>query len=212
MSRSRSYVLAAWLAVDSLVALLRSSAVVVGVLALVVWVKGRVEVPEPRPASPPAEAPLQPISSLAFFPDGTGLVSAGWDGMVRRWEVQTHEAGEVLEEGLRRLYVVAISPDGRTLAVGRDDARIVLRDLESGPRRATLEGHTTQVRSLAYAPDGAALASGDRDGTIRLWDTVTGRECGPSSVTPAPPGAWPSSPMARCWSRRAEMGPSGCGT
>ena len=72
----------------------------------------------------------QPITALAFTPDGRTLVSAGRDGVVHLWDVATRQPRETFDWGLGTLFALAVAPDGMTAAVGGADGRIVVWDLD----------------------------------------------------------------------------------
>lgn len=77
----------------------------------------------------------QKIVSLAFFPDGKRLVTAGDDGRVTLWDSDREGNPESLRNALVPLqgggappaFAVAVSPDGSTLATGNLDGTILLR-------------------------------------------------------------------------------------
>jgi RNA polymerase sigma factor (sigma-70 family) len=86
---------------------------------------------------------------LCFSPDGTRLVSGGWDAKIHLWEVGTgKELYQVQPEkdpqgGRQGTFVdlVVFSPDGQTLASGGHDHIIRLWDAATGQELRRLKGH-----------------------------------------------------------------------
>src|SRR5262249_23651512 len=136
-----------------------------------------------------------PVNSVSFAPGREQLASAGQDGSVKIWDVDSGKQILAFESGAA-VNSVVYSPDGKTLAWGDDNNQISLWEEglqsgsapEQGPRifedseraaqndRRVLPGHTGPVTSLAFSPDGKRLASVSRDATMKIWDPVSGRE------------------------------------
>ena len=92
------------------------------------------------------------VTSLAFHPDGTTLMSGSDDTTIRWWELGTVVLREFDDEA-----------DGTIVWIGADSF--------TGTHKHTFVGHTGGVTSLAFTPVlGWTLASGSRDGTVLLWD------------------------------------------
>jgi WD40 repeat protein len=141
---------------------------------------------------------IDPITTVAFSPDGDLLATGAGqgaleDGEVTIWEVATGKPKQTLKtQG--PAFAVDFSPDGKTLATGSgglepvENARAKIRselklwEVASGKAIRALKGSKDGVRCLAFSPDGKLLASGggtffieDR-GELNVWDVPTGKE------------------------------------
>jgi eukaryotic-like serine/threonine-protein kinase len=125
------------------------------------------------------------VSSIAFSPDGSWLVSAGDDRKLILWDVAT--LGRIREfkrskptgksaRTSSETASVAFRPDGRQLAATCGDGEITLWDLKSGEEMPRITGHGGRITGLAYSPEGTRLASVGLDRKARVWDLATGRE------------------------------------
>ena len=110
------------------------------------------------------------VSSVAFSPDGTTLVSGSTDRTIRLWDAGTGIHQRTLTGHTSNVNGIAFSPKGETLASGSTDRTIRLWDAGTGAHQWTLTGHTSSVMSVAFSPDGDTLASGCLDGTVLLWE------------------------------------------
>ena len=147
-----------------------------------VFLASDFEVASWRPFDSPAEPIFEfadhrdEVWSLAFAPDGGGVVSGGNDERVRFWDPATGAGSHAVHGHPATVAALAWHPRGRSVASAALEAtdNLTLWDPRTKLPIATLVGHTAQVRALAYSPDGAVLASTGTDGTIRLWDGATG--------------------------------------
>jgi WD40 repeat protein len=71
------------------------------------------------------------VSSLAFTPDGTALLSGGIDRSVRLWDVASGRQRRSYGWRLGKVYAVAVAPDGLTAAAAGEAPQIVVWDLDS---------------------------------------------------------------------------------
>ena len=114
------------------------------------------------------------VADAAFSPEGSRVLSIGFDGTGRLWESTTGEQLFLLEGHSGPLTDGAFSPDGSIVATSSEDGTVRLWDATSGSGIATLDGHEGVVTSVSFSPDGSFLVSGDEGGVARLWDPADG--------------------------------------
>ncbi len=117
------------------------------------------------------------VWSVAFTPDGKGLISAGEDKQVRLWDPATGKEIRQFTGHTQDVRCAVLSPDGQTLASAADK-EIRLWETATGKLLRRLTGQKEPIRDLAFSPDGKLLASGSKDYSINsiwLWETATGK-------------------------------------
>ncbi len=114
--------------------------------------------------------------AVAFTADSKLLYSSGWDGTIRRWDV---EAQKQLPppSGIRATAVVTASPDGSKLAYQDDLGAVRLVDAKLGEELSTYELPGAKFSQLMFSPDSKLLAGGGASGEnvfVAIWDLDSG--------------------------------------
>ncbi len=153
------------------------------------------------------------VTALAFLPDGSGFLSGGYEGLIRRHALTGGPPSFTLSHG-SYVTCLAVSPDGKRAVSG---GVTVLRfwDVERPRAAHSFKTGGTRVVAAAFRPDGA-VAAGDESGRVRLFDAA-GEERSPpwplafpaGSVAVTPAGAvlasggavalWPTPRRAPAW-------------
>jgi hypothetical protein len=117
------------------------------------------------------------ITSIAYVPGKNEFFTAGTDGQVLKWSIDSKEQSvQVIYSGKNEKTkvtevtdVLAVSPDAAWLAAGTKSSirMIPLKSQEGG---YVLTGHKGNIKSLIYSFDGKYLYSAALDGKVLKWD------------------------------------------
>ena len=101
------------------------------------------------------------VSSAAFSPDGTRIVTASYDKTARVWDAATGQPiGEPLKGHESAVMSAAFSPDGKRIVTASEDNTARVWDAATGqPIGEPLKGHDGAVFSAAFSPDGKRIVT-----------------------------------------------------
>jgi eukaryotic-like serine/threonine-protein kinase len=121
------------------------------------------------------EPPATSMASIA--PDGRHLATAGSDGSIRVWNLESRTRVATLRSEVHRRVghdalglALAFTADGSLAASGHVDGAVHLWDLRQAEEVPVKLRHDAAVKALAFSPDGKMLATGGLDSAVKLWD------------------------------------------
>jgi len=91
------------------------------------------------------------VTSLAFFPDGTSLVSGSQDMTIKLWDVQTGGVVKTFYGHIHQVLSVSISADCTVVASGAYDKTICLWDIQTGQCHHVIE-QENPVHHVMFSP------------------------------------------------------------
>jgi WD40 repeat protein/serine/threonine protein kinase len=116
------------------------------------------------------------VRGVGFVPGEHKLLSSGYDGQPRLWDLDTGKIEQSFASPAGRILVQAISPDGKLALTGSVENQLCLWDLDKGALRQSYPGHTGQVCGVDFSPDlNLVLSGGGYDRTAWLRERKTGK-------------------------------------
>jgi len=104
-----------------------------------------------------------------FSADGSHLITAGVDGVVRIWELETGQQVQEINADQNILQGSSVSHDGTIIATAASGSDVRLWDYQSGERLLTVEGAREGVILAKFTPDGQQLVTSGYDGDVRFY-------------------------------------------
>lgn len=115
-----------------------------------------------------------PLNSVAFLPDGTGIVTAGADKVVRLWNPADGKEVRPFAGHTDAVTSLAVTHDGSQVIAGSADKTVRVWKTADATEVATL-AQSAAVRSVSLSADSSRLAVSCDDGLVRVWDMATSR-------------------------------------
>ena len=126
------------------------------------------------PARPPLIHRTGDFLSMAFSPDGKGIVAGNGEGDIHGW---TLPAGTPVFEPIRGVHTsdiwkLVFDPDGHAFATSSSDGKSILFAYPSGKVIGPAVAPGEEINGVAFSADGKILFGGGADGGLRLWDVA----------------------------------------
>ena len=129
------------------------------------------------PSGVPQRAHESRGTALAFSTDGTLLVSAADDDIVRAWRADDHvKAGEVAVNGV--VGAIEFAPTDNVAAIGDGSGTLWMWRPNSSEVATPIQVGTEPITAIAWSPGGERIAIGTTDGSVWLADIADGTTVG----------------------------------
>ena len=112
---------------------------------------------------------------VAVTPDGSQIVTAGYDHRVHVWSMSSGEEVMAFYGLSETIHGVAVSPDGTRVVSCSGDRTVRVWDMHTWGEVFVLEA-VGDVREVAVTPDSSKVVSTSPEDGIRVWDLSTGME------------------------------------
>ncbi|MBB4904411.1 nSTAND1 domain-containing NTPase [Actinophytocola algeriensis] len=118
----------------------------------------------------------EPVTSVAFSPDGATVVTTNGGHRVRLWAVGAPDDAPVVLDGDRTPVLAAtFSPDGVFVATAGEDGTVTVWRVADRLPVASMAVRGA-VRDVAFSPDSALLAATGDDQSTTVWDVSERRQ------------------------------------
>ena len=120
-----------------------------------------------------------PVRGLVFSSDGTGLFSAGEDGLLKIWDVTTGKERKSIKvtpsvqpNEDNSILALSLSPSGKTLLIGEQRGNFQILSADDLKGLYSQSAHAGGVNAIVYGVGGQQFYTLGVDQTLKRWDGV----------------------------------------
>ncbi|OYP28239.1 c-type cytochrome domain-containing protein [Rhodopirellula sp. MGV] len=113
------------------------------------------------------------LYAAVFSPDESMIATAGYDQVIRLWDVSSAKVLRTLQGHNGAVFDLAFSPDGKTLVSACADETAKLWRVADGERLDTLGQPEGEVLAATITRDNRYVIAGSADNRIRVWQLVS---------------------------------------
>jgi len=114
----------------------------------------------------------QPLTAVAYSPDGKQVVAAAADGATQAFNPENGQSVRSFGGAKSAVADLAISADNKLLLAAADK-QVHRWDLSNGKAADPL-AHEAATRAVDISSDGQRIVTGTESGEVRVWDAATG--------------------------------------
>jgi WD40 repeat protein len=114
------------------------------------------------------------VNNAEFSPDGQIVLTCGYDGTARLWDVATSRPAGAPMRHDDRIRFATFSPDGRKVLTVSQDRTARLWDAGTGESIQKPLSHEAAVEFGTFSPDAQLVLTLSDDNRVTLWNSGTG--------------------------------------
>ena len=111
-----------------------------------------------------------PISLVAYSPDGLRVITATWQGVLKLRDAKTGQAILTFKSVADEVRSIAFSSDGSRIVTAGGDGTAKIWDAKNGRVLKSLKGSQRLLNSVCFSPDGKLILTGSEDTKVKLWN------------------------------------------
>lgn len=108
------------------------------------------------------------VYACTYSPDGSLILSAGWDGFLRIWDASTGRHLSAFQAGPKPLSCCAFAPDGQSYLSGSMEGVLSFWNASTQELQKSLVAHTRPISAILYSPNQQQLLTSSWDRKIIL--------------------------------------------